>query len=766
MDPTPLTAAGASLPDTGELIVQNGKQSGVRKALKPPLTLIGRASGCDVRLNIDGINALHCAIVQTPEGLVVRDLGSKKGTFINGQAITWHTLQENDLLTVGPFRFRVRPPRAAAGQGTRQYLLHELERLQVEKEALRIQAAAVAAQQAALSEQEARLEQQQRERQRQHEQLVGHLDQKREKILELQDQVREARALLQHERQTLEEQRAEVARQLGLQRREADALHEKARKEHTRLVELRRRLRQRWRKQCEAERVAVERLRDQVERRGRELDEAVERLQRDREDLARQHLALQGEAAASKRELEAGWYLLRQQRKHWQQSRVREEAELQRQRRELVQRTAAVVCCERELAASRRQWEEIRLDLERELEGLNNRVRNQRIKMLEQEQQAVRLRNVLQPSGSQSAPAEGLAIEAVAIPAAPTPQTLPASVETQLECVERAASEVAEQRRHVAQQLEHLLLLEQTWQQSRCRAIEDLEEIADQFSRREQGLEERVRAVEATECVLRQQQEQVIQQRQHLEGWQGRLVVRESAWEGDSQRLLARVTAGEMQVQRQLGVLGQLRQRWAERWKQKLEVLRTEQERCHGLREQYLSLWEECVNRQSALEQEQRAVAEHALALEQYRLECLGPSANTAEVEERLERWRHRLAGQWAGAERKLAQEREAVVAELAQLRLRAQQMQQQSLELKQREEEIADRRAGWEQEQVVAASVQEKVRQELQCLQEQQRYDREQIGVLSDEVERLARILLEEDGVLPADNDPMLLPFKPPLAA
>ena len=76
MEPTPELPpprpADPEAPSPGDLVVQNGRLSGVRRPLTVPLTLIGRAPSCHVRLNLDGIAELHCAVLAGPTGLVLR----------------------------------------------------------------------------------------------------------------------------------------------------------------------------------------------------------------------------------------------------------------------------------------------------------------------------------------------------------------------------------------------------------------------------------------------------------------------------------------------------------------------------------------------------------------------------------------------------------------------------------------------------------------------------------------------------------------------
>lgn len=152
MEPGNLPFAPARAAAAGELVVLNGRQSGTRRALGVPTTFIGRAPRCDVRLNVEGVEAFHCVLTYHAGEASIRDLNSSHGTFVNGQRIAVAALRDGDLLDVGPFRFRVLLP---APRPTATALP---ARPGPEREAVRIQAAAIAAQQAALDELEAKLE--------------------------------------------------------------------------------------------------------------------------------------------------------------------------------------------------------------------------------------------------------------------------------------------------------------------------------------------------------------------------------------------------------------------------------------------------------------------------------------------------------------------------------------------------------------------------------------------------------------------------------
>jgi len=63
--------------------------------LKDPVTVIGRASSCDIVIRIPKVSARHAMIVRQGLHFFVDDLGSSNGTFINGQRIKGRTPLRN-----------------------------------------------------------------------------------------------------------------------------------------------------------------------------------------------------------------------------------------------------------------------------------------------------------------------------------------------------------------------------------------------------------------------------------------------------------------------------------------------------------------------------------------------------------------------------------------------------------------------------------------------------------------------------------------------
>ncbi len=73
--------------DMPMLIVYEGELEGRRWVIDQEQVVIGRGSGCDVVLPERQVSRRHAQIDQTPQGYVLRDLGSKNRTYVNGQEI-------------------------------------------------------------------------------------------------------------------------------------------------------------------------------------------------------------------------------------------------------------------------------------------------------------------------------------------------------------------------------------------------------------------------------------------------------------------------------------------------------------------------------------------------------------------------------------------------------------------------------------------------------------------------------------------------------
>jgi pSer/pThr/pTyr-binding forkhead associated (FHA) protein len=76
--------------------------SGVEIVLGPGDHLLGRAADCAVFVEDPLASRHHAAIAVGPEGVTIRDLGSRNGVILNGEEIDHnHALSVGDLITIG-----------------------------------------------------------------------------------------------------------------------------------------------------------------------------------------------------------------------------------------------------------------------------------------------------------------------------------------------------------------------------------------------------------------------------------------------------------------------------------------------------------------------------------------------------------------------------------------------------------------------------------------------------------------------------------------
>lgn len=83
-------------------------------AIERPVLLVGRHPDCDIRLDLPSVSRRHCCLALAYDRLVIRDLGSRHGVWVNGEKITERGLQVGDEVAIGPFIFRVVDPTAPA----------------------------------------------------------------------------------------------------------------------------------------------------------------------------------------------------------------------------------------------------------------------------------------------------------------------------------------------------------------------------------------------------------------------------------------------------------------------------------------------------------------------------------------------------------------------------------------------------------------------------------------------------------------------------
>jgi pSer/pThr/pTyr-binding forkhead associated (FHA) protein len=90
------------------LKILQGSNTGKDVKIPTPKCTIGRGEDCHLRPNSDAISRHHCVIVTTENEVIVRDLKSRNGTFVNEEKVTDEAVLLNgDILRVGPLQFEM-----------------------------------------------------------------------------------------------------------------------------------------------------------------------------------------------------------------------------------------------------------------------------------------------------------------------------------------------------------------------------------------------------------------------------------------------------------------------------------------------------------------------------------------------------------------------------------------------------------------------------------------------------------------------------------
>jgi pSer/pThr/pTyr-binding forkhead associated (FHA) protein len=77
-------------------------------AVNQPQFLIGRGTDCDLRLLGTDISRHHCLIRLSADEVVLMDLGSQNGSYLNGQrVISQAELKSGDIVQVGTCQFEI-----------------------------------------------------------------------------------------------------------------------------------------------------------------------------------------------------------------------------------------------------------------------------------------------------------------------------------------------------------------------------------------------------------------------------------------------------------------------------------------------------------------------------------------------------------------------------------------------------------------------------------------------------------------------------------
>jgi hypothetical protein len=106
----PLAARAPSIEPSGEssapaLACLTG-DAPKRFALTKKTVTVGRGPQCDLQILTHFVSREHARITVTGGNVVIEDLGSRNGVYVNAVRVERHSLQQGDLITIGETQFR------------------------------------------------------------------------------------------------------------------------------------------------------------------------------------------------------------------------------------------------------------------------------------------------------------------------------------------------------------------------------------------------------------------------------------------------------------------------------------------------------------------------------------------------------------------------------------------------------------------------------------------------------------------------------------
>lgn len=635
-------------------------------------------------------------------------------------------------------------------------------------DAVRIQVAAVAAQQIANDHEEIRLAERRTAVEQEAHQVAAHLEDKRRQLLLLNERLQTERAALQHERQAHERQLERISADESQPQRELLKAQKQVQAERDRLARLRHKLKQRWRRHWQRKQQDFLQRQQAQARLAASLAQRELRVGEMERTLHEQRLRFNGDVELARVHVKETWGNLRQTQFRWRHRRGLERAALRVRARELEIAAQSISRARTQLAHDQRAWQTQRQALEVELEGLNTRVQNQRhvldhqeahlraldIQIFEKRQQLAGLASSSpvdnQPVDNQPATAMADGATTALLDAAKAGRAAEGNTGgvgdgQRVVDLEQMAQALADQRCQLAEAWERVAALHDRWHADRAEAAAELEAQATRLLERDFLVQAREQASAQADEVLRQRHQELLQLQEQMIAWRARLHIEENAWDSDKVRMLAELRSKDAAAEQHLAMLVELRQRWAKRRKQEVDELQSERSTLETFRKEFAKLRVELLKRATALEEEKRVIVEKTLALEQYREQTLSRADDDPQADRRLERLRRRWVTQNAEALRNLSRERAALYAELKAIEHRHEELQGRAAEIAAAEMELTEKQTAWDEQQVLLEAQHARLESDLHNAQEQRLFAEQQLVAMREEVERIARALLDE---------------------
>jgi two-component system, cell cycle response regulator len=88
------------------LVVIYGNELGRKFNLNLPAMVIGRSSKSDLQIDQESVSRSHAKLLNTGKTIILRDLGSTNGTYVNDELIDEYVLRDGDFIKIGRTIFK------------------------------------------------------------------------------------------------------------------------------------------------------------------------------------------------------------------------------------------------------------------------------------------------------------------------------------------------------------------------------------------------------------------------------------------------------------------------------------------------------------------------------------------------------------------------------------------------------------------------------------------------------------------------------------
>jgi len=88
------------------LVVIYGLDLGRKYNVDRPSIVVGRSSKADIQIDQESVSRNHCKLINTGKSIMLRDLGSTNGTYVNDELVDEYVLRDGDFIKIGRCIFK------------------------------------------------------------------------------------------------------------------------------------------------------------------------------------------------------------------------------------------------------------------------------------------------------------------------------------------------------------------------------------------------------------------------------------------------------------------------------------------------------------------------------------------------------------------------------------------------------------------------------------------------------------------------------------